>query len=528
MASLKSIAFTVAIVAPALVALRAADPPKAAAWDAKYVRMDVPTTVTANQVFAVKITMKNTGTETWKEARDIIPSSLRSQSPDDNDTWGTNYIIQGQGTVIAPGQEFTYKSHLRAPGQPGKYVFQWRLHGKPGLFGEQTEKVEITVVQGEEPKTQPPAVPAPDKDGKRALTPDDFEYLGSFKLPESAGKGRAGYSESGLAVRKLADGSRQLFLNYTHPEGTLFEADIPELARFAKGDASALKTATVKKVWGSLVTKDSAANGGLWWDEDKKLLYWTYYHGYWTGGDLRVLNATKLDADKMTRAGAWTVPQQKWHWGGVTRLPKSFADKYTDGKTLALGFGGYYSIVATCSRGPSLSALAEPDPEKGRVEGVVNLLGYTGGAAAPRTGDYFSANCDFWYESAKSRNRGTWTFCDHTRCGVLIDLADKQGYVAFVKLGTGRLGYDYGKITNAGESQFWYFYDTRQLGEVAKGSRKSGALEPYVIHPDAGMGGQVTGAYFDEEQRRLYVFRMHCYAAGREMHPLVHVYQIKK
>ncbi len=528
MASRKAALALVAVLSP-LAALRPADPPKAAGWDAKYVKMDVPQAVRADQVFAVKITMKNAGTETWKEGRDITPTSLRSQSPDDNDTWGTSYIIQGQGTAVAPGQEFTYRSNLRAPSRPGKYVFQWRAHGKSGLFGEPTAKVEITVTRGAEPKDKPPVAHAPDEGGKRALTPEDFEYLGSFKLPEAVGKGGAGFSESGLALRKRADGSRRLFLNYTHPEGALFEADVPALAKFAKGDATALKTAAVKTVWGPLATKDATANGGFWWDEGKKLLYWTSYHGYWTGGDLPVLNATALSDDgKMRPAGAWTVPHQKWHWGGVTRLPQSFADKYTDGKTLALGFGGYYSIVAPCSRGPALSAIADPDPAKSKVERTVNLLGYSGAAAAPRPGDYFDANGGFWNDAAESRTLGTWTYCDHTRGGVLIDLADRHGYIAFVKLGTGRLGYDYGAITNAGEAQYWYFYDTRQLGEVAKGAQKSGALAPYLMHSDAGMGGAVSGACFDEEQRKLYVLRMHAHAVGRESHPLVHVYQIKQ
>ena len=407
-------------------------------------------------------------------------------------------------------------------------MFQWRVHGKPGLFGEQTAKVEITVEKREESKDKPPGFPAPDKSGKRALAFDDFEYLGSFKVPEQVGKGGAGFSESGLALRKMKDGSKRLFMNYTHPEGVLFETDIPALAKFEKGNATPLKTAGVKKTWGALSLKDASANGGFWWDEDTKVMYWTCYHGYWTGGDLPVLNATKLDDDKVTPVGSWTVPRQKWHWGGVTRLPKSFADRYTDGKTLALGFGGYYSIVAPCSRGPALSAITDPDPAKGKVDGLVNLLGYPEPTSAPRSGDYFSANGGFWDDPAKSRTQGTWTLCDHCHSGVFIDLPDRQGYIAFAKLGTGRLGYDYGAITNAGEAQHWYFYDTRTLGEVARGTRKSGAVAPYLMQPDPGMGGMASGACFDAEERKLYVIRMQSYAVGREFHPLVHVYQIKK
>jgi len=348
-------------------------------------------------------------------------------------------------------------------------------------------------------------------------------------VPERVGKGGAGFSESGLALRKLPDGTKRLFLNYTHPEQTLFEVDIPELAKFEKGNAAPLKTAAVRKEWGRLAQKEAVANGGLWWDEGPKTLYWTFYHGYWTGGDLPVLNATKLDdSGKTTPVGSWTVPQQKWHWGGVLRLPKSFADKYTGGKTMALGFGGYYSIVAPCSRGPALSAIADPAPAKGRVDQLVNLLGYPQPTAAPRPGDYFNVNCGFWADQPRSRKLGTWAFTDYCHSDILIDLPDGQAYIAFAKLGTGRLGYDYGAITNAGEAQYWYFYDTRQLGEVAKGSMKSGTVMPYLMHPDPGMGGMASGACFDEAERKLYLIRMYGHTVGREIHPLVHVYQVKK
>jgi hypothetical protein len=516
------------LVAILALSAGAAQPTRAAEWDAKHVKTEVPKTVAADQVFVAKVTMKNTGTETWKEARGIVPPSLRSQSPPDNKTWGTDFIILGQGKTVGPGQEFTFQSNLRAPAEPGKYAFQWRLHGKPGHFGEATAKVEVTVEKRKDAAHKPPAVPPADKSGKRPLTFDDFAYLGSFKLPERAGKGGAGFSESGLALRKSSDGSRRLLLNYTHPEQVLFEVEVPALAKFEKGNAAPLKAAAVKRQWAGLGNKDATPNGGFWWDDDKKVLYWTYYHPYWAGGDLPVLNATKLDDDKATRVGSWTVPQQKWHWGGVTRLPKSFADAYTGGKRLALGFGGYYSVAAPCSRGPALSAIADPDPAKGKVEGQVNLLGYPERTPAPRPGDYFDANAGFWSDPPHGREVGTWTYGDHCRAGVLIDLPDRQGFIAFAKLGTGRLGYDYGAITNAGEAQYWYFYDARHLGEVAKGARKGDAVVPYLTKPDAGMGGIATGACFDEEERKLYVIRMQSYPVGREHHPLVHVYRVKK
>lgn len=499
------------------------------AWDAVFVKMDIPETVEADAVFPARVTMRNTGSETWREARDIIPSSLRSQ-PDKDMTWGTTFFIQGQGSVVEPGKEHTYSSNLRAPSEPGKYTFQWRLSGGKGLFGEPTPEREITVVARTTPDDPPPALPKADANGKRPLTPADVEYLGSFKLPADVGKGRSAYSETGMTLRRSKDGVPRMLITYNHPALALFEADIPELARFEQGNAGGLQTAVVVKEWGGLRSKagQRGSNAGIAWDESRQMLYWSYYNGYWTGGDLHVLHATTLNEDGTTTpVGSWKVPNQKWHWGGVTVLPKSFAERYTGGKTLAVGFGGYFSIVAPCSRGPALSALAHPDPAVEQVTELVNLLGYPQpDTAAPRPGDYFNVNCGFWNDPPKSRTAGTWTFCDWNRAGVLIDLADVQGYLAFPSLGTGRLGYDYGAIRSAGTSQYWYYYDTRELGEVAQQKRALGTVAPYIMQEDPDMRGLVTGACFDEATGRLYLVRMAAYPVNREFHPLVHVYQI--
>ena len=524
-------AIRVATLAACLFATPAAFAQTSEAWDAKFVKMEVPDSVEADAVFVAKVTMENTGSEKWREGRDIVPSSLRSQ-PDKDMTWGTTIFIQGQGTVVEPGKEHTYSSNLRAPSEPGKYAFQWRLAGGKGLFGEPTPKREITVLPRTTRDDPPAALPKADATGKRPLTPADVEYLGSFKLPAHVGKGGAAYSETGMTLRRSKDGVPRLLITYSPPARALFEADIPELAPFEKGNADGLQTAAAVKEWDGLVSKAGAvgSNAGIAWDEDFQTLYWSHYNGYWTGGDIHVLHASTLNEDGTTTpVGSWKVPRQKWYWGGVTFLPKSFAKRYTDGNTLAIGFGGYFSIVGPCSRGPALSALRRPDPAGEQVTDVVNLLGYPQpDTAAPRPGDYFNVNCGFWNDPPKSRAAGTWTFCDWNRAGVLIDLADVQGFLAFPSLGTGRLGYDYGAITQAGTSQYWYFYDSRQLGEIAQQKRQLGTVAPYIMQEDSGMRGLVTGACFDEATRRLYVLRMQAYWVGRELHPLVHVYQIGK
>lgn len=515
---------------PAGASKQSHGPPPApvAEYDAQFVAMEVPKHVLTNQVFAVKITMKNTGSKAWEGQ---AHAHLRSQDPPDNTTWGTHFILQGQGTNVAVGAEKVYQSQLRAPAASGEFSFQWRLvrahDGAP--FGEPTARAVVRVEK--RPEAPPAALPAQDPNEKRVLTFDDFEYAGSFRPPCGT------WTETGLAFRRMKDGLRRLFVN----ERGIREITIPPLVKFDGANFVALKTAEVKKVWGDLGIRVPKVqdverigpNAGFWWDEAKRTLYWTWYHGYWTGGPLPVLGASELaDDGTVTARGPWTVPGMKHHWGGVTGLSKAFADQYTGGRMLAAGFGGYYSICAPCSRGPALGAISEPDSDKQTVD-LVPLLAYVGGGAAPRDGDYFFGCGGFWNDPPESPTQGRWAFDDWCRSGVFIDLPDKHGYIAFVKLGTGRIGYDYGSITSGGTSHYWYFYNPRDLGDAARGRKKPNLL-PHsmtkVAYP-GNKGGPVSaicGACFDPDEKLLYLYKPFGFVLSRtEQPPLIHVYRVK-
>jgi hypothetical protein len=536
-------------------------------WAARYVGMEVPKQVLTDQVFPARITVKNTGSAAWTG----IPYSdqpnaqpvLYSQDPERNKTWGTDFAYMGQGVAVPPGQEFTFVSHFKAPSTAGEYGFQWRLarrapDGKLVFFGQPTARELIAVRR--RPEAPSPPRPARDPADKKVLDFDDFQYLGSFKVPEKVGEGGAGFSETGIALRTATDGGKRLLMNFTHPRQTLFEVEIPPLAKFEHGDAKPLGVARVKKVWGAVAMtipkigdiERISPNGGLWWDEGKKTLYWTFYHGYWTGGPFPVLAASKLGDDgRITPIGCWQLPKtvNKWksYWGGVTKLPQAFAEKYTGGRTMALGFGGYYSICAGCSRGPALAALSEPDPARNTLD-LVELLGYADPAAAPRDGNYFYGLGNIWHNVPAGPKDGSWTMDDWCRSGLLIDLPDKHGYIAFVRLATGRIGYDYGAIGAAGGCHWWYVYDPKDLGAVAEGRKKPGQVLPHsmtqVTYPDAGrrilerlqaqgavhasgLLPPVTGSCFDERERTLYLLKPCAVEAGMEFHPCVHAYRVK-
>lgn len=502
-------------------------PPTGNLWNAEFVSQTIPPQLEAEKTFGASVTFKNTGDATWEwsSGKPGHPRLISLTGPQ----WGTEYMIVGQGRIIPPGSTCAISSTLRVPTVPGEYLFKWRLRDPQGnFFGQESEEIKITVVPSTVPPLEKEPLP-PVLGGRRALTPEDIEYVGSFRLPNSVNGGGGGYSEIGVSMSDPT----HLILNYTHPKLSLFEVEIPsELKPFTGTDWVKTTPAVVTKQWGAIRQDEVGMNGGFHFDPTTKKLYWSSSHGYWTGGDRQVLGVTVLNDDgTWTPVRTWKVPQQKWHWGGVTKLPKSFADLYTGGRTLGMGFGGYYSITAPCSRGPAISAFDEPNEAEVYLTGRQKLMGYTDPQAVIRTGDYLNANCGFWGTQPESLERGFWSFMDHCHSGAVIHLPDVQGCLMFADLGLGRLGYDYGSGTKAGGAIEWYFYDTKQMGEVATGERLS-TLTPYLRYRDpqpmSYVNSKISGAYLDEATRLLYVVKVHAYRSGTEHHPLVNVYRIKQ
>ncbi|MBN1420550.1 MAG: hypothetical protein JXP34_17360 [Planctomycetes bacterium] len=513
--------------------------------DARFVRMEIPASLLADEVFEAKITMRNTGRRTWGDGMKLRPSD-----PADATTWGTDRIYLGQGRSVAPGADVTFTSFLRAPGRPGAFVFAWRVaENASGIpIGEPTARRILRV----EPRpAEPPAkrnVPSPSR--RRVWTFEDFEYAGSFKLPGDVEGCSSAFAESGLALHRSSDGTKRLFIRTGLERTIIYEAEIPDLVRLRDGDHGRLQTAGVGRTWTAPKVPrpgggDVPANAGYWWDDAARILYWSSYHGY-TTERLPVLGASRLEDGGVSHAGPWGLPAStpwfKAYWGGVIRLPDAFADGCTGGRSLAIGFGGYYSICAPASKGPALAAIFAPDPAKDELD-VVELLAYpwSKDAAAPRDGDYFVANAPWGGRQPESRARGSWTMDDRVRSGVFIDVDQPGGghaYIAFAYLGTGRIGYDYGAIGSAGHSHYWYVYDPEDLGRAAEGETKPWEILPYAmtrVEYPSGIRkkerwprapGEVTGACFDPETRCLYLYQRFAIDEGtRELFPCIHAYR---
>ncbi|MCD7098102.1 RHS repeat-associated core domain-containing protein [Stenotrophomonas sp. MMGLT7] len=107
----------------------------------QYVGQSVPTTMVIGQSYPVSVTLKNTGTATWK-ASDAY--RLGSQNPGDNMTWG-QHRVDPPGEV-ASGQTATFSFTAQAT-KPGTQNFQWRMvQDGVAWFGAITPNVKVTVL----------------------------------------------------------------------------------------------------------------------------------------------------------------------------------------------------------------------------------------------------------------------------------------------------------------------------------------------------------------------------------------------
>src|SRR5262249_15385436 len=144
-----------------------------------------------------------------------------------------------------------------------------------------------------------------------------------------------------------------------------------------------------------------------------------------------------------TGVGAWSLDgrPEKFDRGGTLRIPQWFADRFTDGKSLGVGFGGYFSIVSSASFGPALAAVSDPDitvsPDRSSLENVP-LVGYpsTAPARAQRDPNYNSA-----YDGGDwnpQNGTGYWTWSDIIYgSATWIDTPSLQGVLFLAKVGEG-------------------------------------------------------------------------------------------
>jgi hypothetical protein len=107
--------------------------------NAAFVSQTVPAAMVPGAMYAVSVTMQNTGDTTWTAANNF---RLVSHNPYGNTTWGLSQVYV-PGTV-PPGASATFNFNVTAPSTPGTYNFQW-LMVRNSALGPLTPNVAVAV-----------------------------------------------------------------------------------------------------------------------------------------------------------------------------------------------------------------------------------------------------------------------------------------------------------------------------------------------------------------------------------------------
>jgi hypothetical protein len=391
-------------------------------------------------------------------------------------------------------------------------------------------------------KAKPTKVKSADALARRVLKETDFEYLGAFALPKSACKHSTAFGATGLAVRRVHGKLRLITGSHRYSKDALYEVTVPGWGKVP----GKWPQAPIVSEWGTKPYVEAKLNTkhgpiwahGLYWDEDLKRLYYSFASWYNTAGNTPCLAYATL-GDTPKPYGPWKSSRastQKVR-GGSLRIPKWFADKYTRGRSLGIGFGGYYSIWGPGSKGPHLSAVRHPTKEKpGSGLDTMVLVDYP--ATGPKEVLKFARrNPDYqeqlkWSPGPKGKV-GYWTGMDEIfgAC-VWIDLPDKHGLLYVASLGHGRVWYEGGDRFAEKVKGWWFVYDPRSLAEVALGRKNPWQHSPasWQVNYEPQPGGKWTtpGCTFDPESRTLFLLVPGCYQSGVEWYPLVHGWKVKK
>ncbi len=394
-----------------------------------------------------------------------------------------------------------------------------------------------------------------------------FSYVGSFRMPTSAG-GQDTFIGGPLTYRYV-NGNLQ-FLSAT-TQGLVYETNYPGVG--VSSDPSGLPQAQVVNYWGDVYTGqrwvgnnggDNAMDGsigtdGLYYDQSSGRLYWSYDYNYNATNPYNpslgysTLNAATGTA---TGVGAWSLTgrQAKFDQGGVTAIPQWFANRYTGGDTLAVGFGGYFDVDGDASFGPALAAIAPPNPSVNADDSSlanVPLLGYPFGAAdhAHRDTDV----TDYYENGSYPTTPGMWTPANGTgywtdsdligQGGTWIDTPTMQGVLFIAKVGQGDVWYqDSDRHAQSGAFE-WMVYNPADLAAVATGAKQQWQIQPEYewttpalpltdgdVNGFAGGGASmVSGVAFNPTTNQLYVLVNDAWQdpTGVEWYPEVYVFQVE-
>jgi hypothetical protein len=389
----------------------------------------------------------------------------------------------------------------------------------------------------------------------------DLEYVGAFSMPAKACGWTTAFTYGALTHRYVKDELRFLSTVHRNAGSLVYEVTFPGLS-----DAKP-PVATVAVEWGDVYggkrwveNEGGIANldnrvitYGLHWSEERQRLYWNYGHWYNASSPSNpCIGFSTLDdaTDKAVGVASYRLRNrpEKFGRGGALDIPAWFAKRYTSGKTLGVGFGGYFSATQSGSMGPALCAIQHPDTKTAKDRGAVEqipLIGYPFTAKPGKAADRGHRNADYTtaFDGWVPRNNvGYWTWVDEIwGGGTWIDLPEKQGVLFFCAMGHGKVWYEKSD-RHAERGKYWCLaYHPRDLADVAKGKKEQWQIQPRAawpltfgrdLGPDLGKwtgepNQMVCGATFDRRTRRLYVLVRHVWRTEVEYYPRVYCWQVK-
>jgi PKD repeat protein len=491
---------------------------------------------------------------------------------------GTSYALVGSPATFS----------LSNPNQPpaGGFTYSWSFgdgatttttvptvtHSYSNV-GAYTTTVTVTDNQGDQAFSSAPITVDPTSDSSEPLfTPvvnqSDFTYIGSFRLPQSANGWSTAFSTGGLAYRYV-NGNLQFFTtSHVYSGGLVYEFNYPGVA--TSSNPNNLPQAQVITNWGDVYTgqkwvgndggTSNLSSGvltyGLYYDMSSDRLYWNY--GDWynaTNPYNPSFGYSTLDDSTgvATGVGAWSLAgrPEKFDRGGILQIPEWFANAYTGGNTLGVGFGGYFSITSTASFGPALAAIAPPDPTTDPDDSSlpnIPLIGYPNGAPdrAHTDTDYTSYYDSGTYPTTPGQwnpanGTGYWSWSDLIYgAGTWIDTPNGQGVLFIAKVGQGNVWYQTSDRHSQSGAFEWMVYNPADLAAVASGAKQQWQIQPEYEWTDSTLplgnldqsgwegdgASQVGGITFDPTTNRLYVLVNAVWQNGVEWYPEMYVYQL--
>lgn len=119
--------------------------------NATYLSQLIPGIMVPGQTYGISITMKNTGSNSWKQGNYSLKLVNLAESL--SKTWSINSV--DVNSTVATGSDLVFNFNVVAPEKEGNYNLQWQMANGNAFFGEPSMNIPINVSGTEVKKEEP-------------------------------------------------------------------------------------------------------------------------------------------------------------------------------------------------------------------------------------------------------------------------------------------------------------------------------------------------------------------------------------